>query len=67
MGKILSQPYDQAEHELDAATNGQVLRAGTVLDTSGGPPDNNFDSANVTIDSADGNGCRQPTTREQPY
>jgi Macro domain len=35
-GQIWSRYGVAIQHELDAATNGQVLRAGTVLDTSGG-------------------------------
>ena len=35
-GQIWNRYGDRVQHELDVATNGQVLRAGTVLDTSGG-------------------------------
>jgi hypothetical protein len=62
-GKILSQPHDQAERELDAGHErpSALCRAGPRHVR--GPSDNNFDSAKVTIDSAYGNGCRQSTTR----
>jgi hypothetical protein len=35
-GQIWARYGNRVQRELDAATNGQVLRPGTVLDTSGG-------------------------------